>query len=58
MGFAPGMLPVLFAIGRTVGWIAQWEEMLKDKEQRIARPRQVDLGEGERDFVPIDKRGS
>ena len=58
MGFAPAMFPVLFAIGRTVGWIAQWEEMLKDKEQRIARPRQVYLGEGERDFVPIDKRGS
>ena len=57
MGFAPAMFPVLFAIGRTVGWIAQWEEMLKDKEQRIARPRQVYLGEGERDFVPIDQRG-
>ena len=58
MGFAPAMFPVLFAIGRTVGWIAQWEEMLQDKDQRIARPRQVYLGEGERDFVPIDKRGS
>ena len=57
MGFTPAMFPVLFAIGRTVGWIAQWEEMLKDKEQRIARPRQVYLGEGERDFVPIEKRG-
>jgi citrate synthase len=56
MGFAPAMFPVLFAIGRTVGWIAQWEEMLKDKEQRIARPRQIYLGEGERDFVPIEQR--
>ena len=56
MGFAPAMFPVLFAIGRTVGWIAQWEEMLKDKDQRIARPRQVYLGEDERDFVPIEKR--
>ena len=56
MGFTPAMFPVLFAIGRTVGWIAQWEEMLKDKDQRIARPRQVYLGEDERDFVPIEKR--
>jgi len=57
MGFTPAMFPVLFAIGRTVGWIAQWQEMLKDKDQRIARPRQVYLGEGERDFVPMDQRG-
>ena len=57
MGFKPAMFPVLFAIGRTVGWIAQWEEMIKDKEQKIARPRQVYLGEGERDVVPMDQRG-
>jgi citrate synthase len=57
MGFRPAMFPVLFAIGRTVGWIAQWQEMLLDDEQKIARPRQVYLGEGERDFVPIDQRG-
>ena len=56
MGFKPAMFPVLFAIGRTVGWIAQWEEMLLDKEQKIARPRQVYLGEDERDFVPMDQR--
>ena len=56
MGFKPAMFPVLFAIGRTVGWIAQWEEMLQDKEQKIARPRQVYLGEDERDFVPMDQR--
>ena len=57
MGFRPAMFPVLFAIGRTVGWIAQWQEMLMDDEQKIARPRQVYLGEGERAFVPIDQRG-
>jgi len=46
----------MFAIGRTVGWLAQWQEMLEDPEQRIARPRQVYLGESTRDFVPINKR--
>ena len=56
MGFKPAMFPVLFAIGRSVGWIAQWEEMLLDKEQKIARPRQVYLGEGERDYVPMESR--
>ncbi len=50
------MFPVMFAIGRTVGWLAQWQEMLEDKEQAIARPRQVYLGERERKFVPIEKR--
>jgi citrate synthase len=57
MGFKPDIFPVLFAIGRTVGWVAQWQEMIMDKEQKIARPRQVYLGEGERDFVSIDSRG-
>ncbi len=47
---------VLFAIPRTSGWIAQWEEMLLDPEQKIARPRQVYLGSGEREYVPIEKR--
>ena len=56
MGFRPAMFPVLFAIGRTVGWIAQWQEMIKDKEQRIARPRQLYLGEGERNYLSIDQR--
>ena len=56
MGFPVEMFPVLFAIPRTVGWLAQWEEMLKDKEQKIARPRQIFLGSERRDFVPIDKR--
>jgi citrate synthase len=50
------MFPVMFAIGRTVGWLAQWQEMLEDPEQKIARPRQVYLGEDERDFVPMAKR--
>jgi citrate synthase len=51
------MFPVLFAIGRTVGWLAQWEEMLTDPEQRIARPRQIYLGEQERRYQPIATRG-
>ncbi|HWP37056.1 MAG TPA: citrate synthase [Gemmatimonadales bacterium] len=56
MGFPVTMFPVLFAIGRTPGWLAQWEEMLLDPEQKIARPRQVYVGPGQRDYVPIDKR--
>jgi citrate synthase len=48
---------VLFAIGRTAGWIAQWEELLGDPEQKIARPRQVYLGHGQRSFVPMSERG-
>ena len=56
MGFPVEMFPVLFAIPRTVGWLAQWEEMLLDPEQRIARPRQVFVGAEERDFVPIADR--
>ncbi len=56
MGFPLDMFPVLFAIPRTSGWLAQWEEMLEDKDQKIARPRQVYLGAGRRDYVPLDKR--
>ena len=56
MGFPVEMFPVLFAIPRTVGWLAQWEEMLLDSEQRIARPRQVFVGAREQDYVPIDER--
>jgi citrate synthase len=51
------MFPVLFAIGRTPGWLAQWQEMLLDKEQKIARPRQIYIGAPKRDYVPIEKRG-
>jgi citrate synthase len=50
------MFPVMFAIPRTAGWLAQWEEMLLDKEQKIARPRQVYTGAPNRQFVPIDER--
>ena len=56
MGFEPAIFPVLFAIGRTVGWLAQWEEMLLDKAQRISRPRQIYTGEGERNYVAIANR--
>ena len=56
MGFDPAMFTVLFAIPRTVGWLAQWQEMLTDPEQKIARPRQIYIGHDVRDFVPIDKR--
>ena len=51
------VFPVLFAIGRMPGWLAQWEEMLDDEEQKIARPRQVYLGSDTRDYVPANKRG-
>ena len=56
MGFQPDMFPVLFAIPRTAGWIAQWEEMLLDKDQKITRPRQVYDGPEKRDFLPREKR--
>ena len=56
MGFPAGMFPVLFAVPRTVGWLAQWEEMLGDAEQRIARPRQVYVGSERRDYVGLDGR--
>ena len=56
LGFKPDMFTVLFAIPRTVGWLAQWQEMLDDPEQKIARPRQIYTGYGARDFVPIEQR--
>jgi len=56
MGFPVTMFPVLFAIPRTSGWIAQWEEMLLDSEQKIARPRQVYLGYDKRSYVAMDQR--
>ena len=56
MGFPVTMFPVLFAIPRTSGWIAQWQEMLLDTEQKIARPRQIYMGSGKRAFVPIEQR--
>ena len=56
MGFPVEMFPVLFAIPRTAGWIAQWEEMLLDPEQKIARPRQLYVGSARRDYVALEKR--
>jgi len=56
MGYPTDYFTVLFAIGRLPGWLAQWEEMLLDKEQKIARPRQIYTGADTRDFVPIRKR--
>jgi citrate synthase len=56
MNLPTAMFPVMFAIPRTVGWLAQWIEMLEDEEQRIARPRQVYVGHDKRDYVPADQR--
>src|SRR5687768_962264 len=56
MGFPVAMFPVLFAIPRTAGWIAQWEEMLTDPDQKIARPRQIYIGSERRDYVPRERR--
>jgi citrate synthase len=56
MGFPIDMFPVLFAIPRTAGWLAQWQEMMGDAEQRIARPRQVFTGHDTRSWVPMDER--
>jgi citrate synthase len=56
MGYPTDYFTVLFAIGRTPGWLAQWEEMLLDKDQKIARPRQIYVGSEERKYVPLEKR--
>jgi citrate synthase len=56
MGFPMTMFPVLFAIPRTSGWMAQWAEMVRDPEQKIARPRQIYIGEATRKWAPIDQR--
>jgi len=56
MGFPLTMFPVLFAIPRTSGWMAQWAELVRDPEQRIARPRQLYIGEGTRSYLPIEQR--
>jgi len=57
LGMPMAMFPVMFAIGRTSGWVAQWLEMVQDSEQKIARPRQIYTGERERNYVPLDQRG-
>jgi citrate synthase len=54
--FPPEMFTVLFAIGRTPGWLAQWSELVEDKDQKIARPKQIYTGIRSRDFVPMDQR--
>jgi citrate synthase len=56
LGFPEDMFTVLFAVARTVGWIAQWKEMIEDPEQKIGRPRQLYIGPSRREFVPLEKR--
>jgi citrate synthase len=56
LGFPTSMFTVLFAVARTVGWIAQWKEMLEDPHQKIARPRQIYTGAGRRDYITLAKR--
>jgi citrate synthase len=56
MGFPLSMFTVLFAVARTVGWVAQWKEMIEDPEQKIGRPRQLYIGATERPYVPVERR--
>ena len=56
MGFPTTMFTVLFALARTVGWVAQWNEMVEDPSQRIGRPRQLYIGSPKRDYIDIAKR--
>ena len=56
MGFPVDMFPVLFAIPRTAGWLAQWQELLLDPDQKIARPRQVYMGHDQREYVKVGAR--
>ena len=56
MGFPVDMFPVLFAIPRTAGWLAQWQELLLDPDQKIARPRQVYMGHDRREYVKVGAR--
>jgi citrate synthase len=57
MGFPTTMFTVLFALARTVGWVAQWTEMIEDPQHKISRPRQLYTGYAQREFVPLDQRG-
>jgi citrate synthase len=57
MGFPTSMFTAIFSVARTVGWIAQWTEMMEDPSQRIGRPRQLYTGAKRRDYVPLDRRG-
>ena len=56
LGIPTSMFTVMFAIGRTVGWVAHWTEMITDEHARISRPRQVYTGPGLRDYTPIEQR--
>ncbi|MEQ1917315.1 MAG: citrate/2-methylcitrate synthase, partial [Gallionella sp.] len=56
LGIPTNMFTVIFAVGRTVGWISQWNEMIAEKGQKIGRPRQLYTGSARRDFVAVDKR--
>jgi citrate synthase len=56
MGFPTSMFTVLFAVARTVGWIAQWKEMIVDPAQKIGRPRQLYTGAPKRDYLPVGNR--
>ena len=56
IGIPTNMFTVMFAIARTVGWVAQWKEMIGETNQRIGRPRQLYVGPAKRDYVEIDKR--
>jgi citrate synthase len=56
LGFPAEMFTVLFAIPRVSGWLSQWEELMTDEDQKIGRPRQIYLGEGKRDYVPLADR--
>ena len=54
--FPVDMFPVLFALGRSPGWLAQWLELIDDTDQRIARPRQIYTGNIKRDYIPLEQR--
>ncbi len=56
MGFPTSMFTVLFAMARTVGWVAQWKEMIKDPKQKISRPRQLYTGYAKRAYIPLEER--
>jgi len=56
LGIPNSMFTVMFAIGRTIGWVAHWMEMMNDPQQKIGRPRQIYKGKTRRDYVPIDQR--
>jgi citrate synthase len=58
MGIPPSMFTAMFALARTAGWVAQWNEMLSDPAHKIGRPRQVYTGSTRREFVPVDQRGT